>query len=116
MRVLVVVAQHAEISPIKRLLASAGYNGASVYAIFDEAEDKPKMVELRKRKLAGFDEYVRAGEYDYIIAAGETAARLVLDTSTVNINKLRGRDFDYAYGVRDPKKNKKTGEAATTGG
>ena len=109
MRVLVLVAQESEVAPMKRLLAKAGMQ-ADVWDVLtfffkQHPDEKPPMKYLREVKLE-LDNAVKEYEYDTIIAAGETAARLVLDTSTVNINKLRGRDFEYAYGVKTPGKKK----------
>lgn len=107
MRILVVVAQESEVAPMKRLLARAGVQADvwDVLTVFYEQnpDAKPPMKYIREVKLK-FDSYVKG--YDVLVAAGETAARLVLDTSTVNINKLRGRDFEYAYGVKTPGKKK----------
>jgi uracil-DNA glycosylase len=92
--------------PMKRLLAKAGLQ-ADVWALYKQnLEHKPSMKELREIKL-DFDKRLElVMPYDYVIAAGETASRLVLDTSSVNINKLRGRDFEYAYGTKSPKNAK----------
>ena len=100
MKLLVVVADSKEVAPMKRLLAKAGLQG-DIVRVFtgDVPEGKPAMKTLRAMKES-LDRCVEECKYDYIIAAGETAARWVLDTSSVNINKLRGRDFEYAYGVK----------------
>jgi hypothetical protein len=54
------------------------------------------MKDLRKLKDQLDKEVVG---YDYVFAVGQTAARLALDTSNININKMRGRDFEYKTGV-----------------
>ena len=107
MRLLVVVTDQSELQPMKRLLAKAGMQ-AEVWLVNGEGfESKPSMKELRELKV-WLDRYLATHSFDTIIAAGETAARLVLDKSTASITKLRGRDFDYAYGVKEAKKTKRT--------
>jgi uracil-DNA glycosylase len=100
MKVLVKVECVEDIKLMERLLCAAGING-KVSAIFDNRpKSKPPMKELRKLKYHT-DEQSR--DYDYIIASGETAARLVLDKSVVNISRVRGRDFEYEMGVKGKK-------------
>ena len=108
MKVLAVVADKREYEVIRRLLAQAGYRDSQVWLVNGEGfKSKPSMKQLRELKPV-LDKYVdEFGPFDYIIAAGETASRLVLDESNVNINKLRGRDFEYAYGVKTPGKKAK---------
>ncbi len=110
MKLLVVVAEGREVEPMKRLLAQAGIKDYLISRCCWKLDGKPSMKEIRALKPA-LDEVVSSRydgcEFDYIIAAGETAARMVLDTSTVNINKLRGRDFEYAYGVKKAGKKAK---------
>ena len=108
MKVLVVVAQESERASMQRLLKRAGLQG-DVFVIEKKFTSKPAMKKLREYKpvldkhvLGGYD--ATASQYDYVIAAGETASRLVLDTSSVNITRLRGREFEYAYGVKDKQK------------
>jgi len=108
MKLLVVVADVSEVALMKRLLAQAGMRDATVWMVNGKGfASKPSMKQLRELKIV-FDAYIRAHTpFDYVMACGETAARLVLDTSSVNINKLRGRDFEYAYGVKKPGKKTK---------
>ena len=111
MKLLVVVADSKEVAPMKRLLAKSGliFEGV-VWTIQAEGfEGKPAMKVLRALKVELDEQIKQYGPFDVILAPGETAARLVLDTSSVNINKLRGRDFEYAYGVKKP--GKKAGKA-----
>jgi hypothetical protein len=102
--VLVVVAEEKEKPLMQRLLKRAGLQG-DVFVIEKKFTSKPAMKKLREYKpvldkhvLGGYD--ATASQYAYVIAAGETASRLVLDTSSVNITKLRGREFDYAFGTK----------------
>lgn len=107
MNILVVVAEQSEVMPMKRLLARAGIHDADIAHFTRKLEAKPSMKDLREVKVNAFDFTVKEKPYDYIVAAGETAARLVLDTSAANITKLRGRDFEYVYGVKKPGKKSK---------
>jgi len=100
--VLVVVAEEKEKPHMQRLLKRAGLQG-DVVNVLTKVTKKPSMKDLRALKLA-FDATV--SPYDYVIAAGEAASRLVLDTSSVNITKLRGREMEYAYGVKEKTKAK----------
>jgi len=104
-KVLVVVAQESERASMQRLLKRAGLQG-DVFVIEKKFTSKPAMKKLREYKpvldkhvLGGYD--ATASQYDYVIAAGETASRLVLDTSSVNITKLRGREFEYKFGTKE---------------
>src|SRR5690349_20486824 len=116
MKLLGVVADSTKVAPMKRLLAQAGVQG-SIWMVNGEGFDsKPSIKQLRQLMPVLDSDLERFGPFDYIMAAGETAARLVLDTSAVNINKLRGRDFDYAYGVRTTKaKDKKADSKGVQG-
>jgi len=106
MKILVVVASEEERVPMMNLLARAGIKDYRLTHLFiNEIESKPSMKVLRQVKEQEFD-HITAG-FDYILAAGETAARLVLDTSSVNINKMRGRDYEFKFGVKDVKKKSK---------
>jgi uracil-DNA glycosylase len=87
---------------MQRLLKRAGLQG-DVVNVLTKVTKKPSMKDLRALKPT-LDAHVRNHTYDYVIAAGETASRLVLDTSSVNITRLRGREFEYAYGVKDKQK------------
>jgi len=107
MRLLVVVAEVAELAPMKNLLVRAGIKDYKLCFLFDNIDCKPSMKELRQVKEHRFDHIAKDG-FDYILAAGETAARLVLDTSSVNINKMRGRDYEFKLGVKDIKKKTKS--------
>ena len=106
MRLLVVVAEESELAPMRNLLARADIKDYELAYLFNEIESKPSMKFLRKVKEQEFD-YIAGAGFDYIFAAGETAARLVLDTSSVNINKMRGRDYEFKFGVKDIKKKSK---------
>jgi len=107
MKILVVVASEEERVPMMNLLARAGIKDYRLTHLFiNEIESKPSMKFLRKVKEQEFD-YIAGAGFDYIFAAGETAARLVLDTSSVNINKMRGRDYEFKFGVKDIKKKSK---------
>ena len=110
MKILVVVADSSEVATMKRLLAQAGMQGDVLAYATEKLVCKPSMKQVRSAKL-WLDQNIEAGNYDVIIAAGETAARWVLDTSSVNINKLRGRDFEYQMGVKTPKKKVKDAES-----
>lgn len=103
MNILVVVGNESEVQPMKRLLKAAGVQ-AQVYGAFEKLEGKPTMKEIRAVKPQ-LDVYNNVNEYDYIVAAGETAARLVLDKATVNIARLRGRDFEYVTGTKASKRH-----------
>ena len=106
MKLLVVIADQSELQPMKRLLAKAGIQGYGIYLVNGEGfKSKPSMKQLRELKLV-LDRHLEVHHFDRIIAVGETAARMVLDTATASINKLRGRDFEYAYGVKTPGKKK----------
>jgi len=107
MKLLVVVADSTEVEPMRRLLAKAGIRDYQLAQCCHKVEGKPTMKEIRMLKPP-MDDTVKTGDYDYIMAAGETAARLVLDTSAVNISRLRGRDFEYVEGVKHAGKKAKT--------
>lgn len=108
MKLLAVVANSAEVPAMRRLLVQAGYQNNSVWVVNDVGfEGKPSMKQLRELKLVLDKCLEEFGPFDYIVAAGDTAARLVLDTANVNINKLRGRDFKYTCGVKALGKKKK---------
>src|SRR5690349_24783784 len=108
---LVVVAEEKEVGPMKRLLDKEVYDYDNlVWVVSGKGfEGKPSMKVLRALKVELDHRIEKHGPFDCILAAGETAARLVLDTSSANINKLRGRDFEYEYGVKKP--GKKTSKA-----
>jgi predicted transcriptional regulator len=103
MKVLVVTESLRDEKPMFDLLRKAGIKESCVTHILEEVpKSKPSMKSLREFKPT-LDGYTSKEDFDYIIASGETAARLVLDKSVVNINKIRGRDFEYAYGVKAKK-------------
>lgn len=102
-KLLLLVGQNSEAPSMRRLLASAGVK-AEVFCAFPSIDHKPSMKKIRECKI--WLDGAEAAGYTHILAAGETAARLALDTSSVNINKLRGRDFEYVTGIR------KTGKKA----
>lgn len=113
MKLLVVVADQSELQPMKRLLAKAGIQGYGIYLVNGEGfKSKPSMKQLRELKPI-LDQHLEVHHFDKIIAVGETAARLVLDTPVASINKLRGRDFEYTYGVKTPGKKKCESESHT---
>ncbi len=93
MRVLVVVESVADVDPMRVLLGKANIE-ASVFPVTSiRPAHKPTIKWLREQRQSyGF---MGGHTYDYIIASGETAARFVLNTSIVNLNRLRGRDFEY---------------------
>jgi len=97
---------------MKRLLAQAQVEAQVTYLLKKPATSKPSIKELRTIKPL-FDAMLERDSFDYVIAAGETAARLVLDTSSVNISKLRGRDIEYVVGVKTAKRAKGTSSAST---
>jgi soluble P-type ATPase len=104
MKVLILVATAAEKGAINKLAKAAGLENYQIDCLYTTMEDKPKMTQLRKRKLA-LDMLVIG--FDVVVASGETAARLAFDKPIVNITKLRGRDFEYKPGCRTSKKEKK---------
>ena len=106
MKLLVVIADKSELDTAKRLLAKAGVQAQVWLVNSDGFKSKPSMKQLRELKPILEEKIKQHGDFDYVIALGETASRLVLDTSSVSINRLRGRDFDYAYGVKTPGKKK----------
>ena len=105
MNLLVVVADKTQVPVMQRILSKAGVQADVAHVYQERQRYKPPMKELRQFKPE-LDKRIRDMGYDFVLAAGETAARLVLDTSAVNINKLRGRDFEYSEGVKKPGKKK----------
>ena len=109
MKLLVVVADKTELAPMKRLLAQAGVQ-AAIWMVHGEGfESKPSMKQIRELKPV-LDGYLKQYQFTHIFAAGETASRLVLDTSAVNINKLRGRSFEYNFGTKEKASKAKNGK------
>lgn len=94
MNVLVIVESQIDISPMKLLLRKAGIEGTVTPVFEHKPTHKPTIKELRGlRSKRVWDQVEKL--YDYVIASGETAARFILNTSIVNINKLRGRNFEF---------------------
>jgi len=107
MNILIVVASTEEEASMRRLITRATMPGYQfmLFSLYPALASKPTMKALRELKPK-LDEVIKQHKFDYIIAAGETAARLALDTSAVNISKLRGRDFEYEFGIKKPSKKK----------
>ncbi len=103
MRVLVLVGQENERDPMKRLLKLAGITDFLFACCFESCDSKPSIKDIRVARHL-FKSAIEIYRPDKIVAVGETAARMALDTSAVNINKLRGRDFEYVKETRKPGK------------
>jgi hypothetical protein len=104
MKVLVIVESLRDEKPMFDLLRKAGIKYACVTHILEEVpKSKPSMKSLREFKPT-VDNYAK--DFDYVIASGDTAARIVLDTSIVNLNRMRGRNYEYKMGVKQVGKKK----------
>jgi hypothetical protein len=113
MKVLILVATEAEAHAMSQLARKAGLDDYAATELYQQADTKPTMKQLREKKLL-LDHFLEKEPFDYVITAGETAARMALDMPVVNINKLRGRDFEYKSGTRiTNKKKEKKNEAKT---